>query len=535
MPELTTYKGGKREGEATYYQPVFVSGERGALRVVRVTPGQEQGPPLHTDDQEQGMGHLEDDPVYLPYPLINAVLRYYHDAMGHAGGDRLHRSLKLKYFWVGMQTEIKNHVNACRKCKLRKAGRVQPRIPNQTLNVPSRPFQRVYIDLIQCITSAEGNNYVCVMQDALTKWVELVPMRDKRAETIAAAITNSITLRHGSIEHLVTDKGTEFRNHTMADLCLLSRTSHHMTTTANPQANLVERFNGILKDMISMFVTGHQQDWDKYLPVVAHTYRVTVNTATGFSPFRLLYGREAKLPTDSWVMYLHKEGDQTLSDYVRDLTTALIFSWGQSAQAIMQRAEGMKERLQQQILDAKPHGRMFRQFQVGQRFYLKTVPRRYFISEDDKLKYKLSSSLQNRYTGPHEILSVINPVVYIAAVDGALRLVHANKMKKETHNDDEVHIRTAGNRVSPFLQKQPLTKDNERTKAQLPDYIKRTMKSPGQPLPEESANMFVGALASKDITADVIREPIIVNDSVDDSTYSGDTVPLDRPDLETEK
>jgi hypothetical protein len=61
------------------------------------------------------------------------------------------------------------------------------------------------------------------------------------------------------------------------------------------------------------------------------------------------------------------------------------------------------------------------------------------------------------------------------------------------------------------------------------------MKSPGQPLPEESANMFVGALASKDITADVIREPIIVNDSVDDSTYSGDTVPLDRPDLETEE
>ena len=70
---------------ATYYQPVIVSGERRALRVVRVTPGQENEPPL----QEQGMGHLEDDPVYLPYPLINAVLR---------------------------------------NCKLGKAGRVQPRI-----------------------------------------------------------------------------------------------------------------------------------------------------------------------------------------------------------------------------------------------------------------------------------------------------------------------------------------------------------------------------------------------------------------------
>ena len=56
---------------------------------------------------------------------------------------------------------------------------------------------------------------MCVMQDVLTKWVELIPMRDERAETIAEAITNAITLRHGSIEHLVTDKGTEFRNHTI--------------------------------------------------------------------------------------------------------------------------------------------------------------------------------------------------------------------------------------------------------------------------------------------------------------------------------
>jgi hypothetical protein len=46
--------------------------------------------------------------------------------------------------------------------------------------------------------------------------------------------------------------------------------------------------------------------------------------------------------------------------------------------------------------------------------------------------------------------------------------------------------------------------------------------------------MFVGALASKDIAADVRREPIIINDSVDDSTYSGETIPLDRPDSEDE-
>jgi hypothetical protein len=50
-----------------------------------------------------------------------------------------------------------------------------------------------------------------------------------------------------------------------------------------------------------------------------------------------------------------------------------------------------------------------------------------------------------------------------------------------------------------------MIKDNERTKAQLSNYIKRTMKSPGQPLPEESAKMFVWALASKDINIQETR------------------------------
>jgi hypothetical protein len=228
-------------------------------------------------------------------------------------------------------------------------------------------------------------------------------------------------------------------------------------------------------------------------------------------------------------MYLHHEGDRTLSDYVRDLTKALIFSWGQSAQAIMQRAEGMKEKFQQQLLDAKPHGRIFRQFTIGQRFYLKTVPRRYFISEDDKLKYKLSSSLQNRYTGPHEVLSVINPVVYVAAVDGALRLVHANKMKRETHNDDEVFIRTQGNRVSSFLQKPPVKRDDELTRAKLPDYISNTMGTDmyQQPIPEESADILVGAFATKDPTAAEIHTPTIFNiEDEEDSTISGVTIPI---------
>jgi hypothetical protein len=105
-------------------------------------------------------------------------------------------------------------------------------------------------------------------------------------------------------------------------------------------------------------------------------------------------------------------------------------------------------------------------------------------------------------------------------------------MKRETHNDDEVHIRTTGNRISPFLQKLPVTEDNERTRAQLPDFLRRTMDEDGyqKPLPEDSADVFVGSMAPRDTTAARIREPILINDSSnDDSTISGETQQLHPP------
>jgi hypothetical protein len=78
---------------------------------------------------------------------------------------------------------------------------------------------------------------------------------------------------------------------------------HHLTTTPyNPQANgLVEGFNRTLADILTGFVSANQRNWPQFLPLVAHAYRTTVNVATGITPFRAMYGREAKLPSDSWI------------------------------------------------------------------------------------------------------------------------------------------------------------------------------------------------------------------------------------------
>lgn len=71
------------------------------------------------------------------------------------------------------------------------------------------------------------------------------------------------------------------------------------TSAYHPQVDgLVEKFNGTLTTMISMYVSDDQDDWDQHLPYVLFAYRTSVHASTGCTPFFLLYGHEARFPID---------------------------------------------------------------------------------------------------------------------------------------------------------------------------------------------------------------------------------------------
>jgi hypothetical protein len=58
--------------------------------------------------------------------------------------------------------------------------------------------------------TARGNQYILVMSDHFTKWVEAVPMLNQRAETVAKAFVNEVVTRHGVPSKLLTDQGRNF-------------------------------------------------------------------------------------------------------------------------------------------------------------------------------------------------------------------------------------------------------------------------------------------------------------------------------------
>ena len=100
-------------------------------------------------------------------------------------------------------------------------------------------------------------------------------------------------------EQLHSDRGTQFESALFAELCATFEVDKTRTTAYRPQANgKCERFNRTLVAMLRRAVQSRPYNWESFLAPVLQSYKSTVSEATGFTPFRLAFGREMRLPID---------------------------------------------------------------------------------------------------------------------------------------------------------------------------------------------------------------------------------------------
>jgi hypothetical protein len=147
----------------------------------------------------------------VPRSLQLNVIELCHDSRGHPGTDRTTDTAKISYWWYGMVADIEKHVSSCKACARRKARNNVPAAPIQQYESPDMPWQRTHIDLTGPLTTSEkGNQYILVVKDALTRYVETAAMKTKTAEEVALAFINVMVYRHGGVGMLISDNGSEF-------------------------------------------------------------------------------------------------------------------------------------------------------------------------------------------------------------------------------------------------------------------------------------------------------------------------------------
>ena len=214
---------------------------------------------------------------------------------GHFGVQAAYDKLQPKYHFPHMWKTIKDYVESCRQCQLRK----KPR-PNEPLHSikASKPFELVGMDCIGPLKETpDGNKYIITMTDYFTKWVEARAVKDIKATTITKFIFEEVITRHGVPERILTDRGTSFRNELVESLCEVMGTRHSYTSAYHPQTNgLTEKFNGTLCNMLAKFVDEQGGSWDTWIPAALMCYRNKVHSSTKFTPALLRYGHNLETP-----------------------------------------------------------------------------------------------------------------------------------------------------------------------------------------------------------------------------------------------
>jgi ribonuclease HI/transposase InsO family protein len=225
-------------------------------------------------------------------------------ACGHHAAPRalVGNALRQGFYWPTAVADATRIVRSCQGCQIYAK---QTHLPAQALQtIPiTWPFAVWGLDLVGPLQKApRGFSHLLVAIDKFSKWIEVRPLTSIRSEQAVAFFTNIIH-RFGVPNSIITDNGTQFTGKKFLDFC----DDHHIrvdwAAVAHPMTNgQVERANDMilqgLKPRIYNDLNKFGKRWMKELPSVVWSLTTTPSRATGFSPFFLVYGAEAILPTD---------------------------------------------------------------------------------------------------------------------------------------------------------------------------------------------------------------------------------------------
>uniref|UniRef100_A0A2N9FRR4 Integrase catalytic domain-containing protein n=1 Tax=Fagus sylvatica TaxID=28930 RepID=A0A2N9FRR4_FAGSY len=186
----------------------------------------------------------------------------------HQGKKRLYQLLlTLGYYWPTMKRDTADFVKACHTCQMQ-ANLIHTHPTNLQNMATPWPFHTWGLDLIGPINPPSGG-YIWIL-----------------------AATEYFT-------KIISDNGTPFVNKDVREVLEHYRIKHRRSTPYYPQGNgQAEATNRMLLRILSKMVFDYGKGWNSHLADVLWAYRGSPKTATGFTPFSLVYGTDVISPPE---------------------------------------------------------------------------------------------------------------------------------------------------------------------------------------------------------------------------------------------
>lgn len=235
--------------------------------------------------------------LVLPFRFRSMVLRSLHDECGHMGIERTTELIKDRFYWPRMTAEVDQYIRTCGRCVARKTLPQQASPLNQITS--NGPLDLVCIDFLQIEPDSRGIANVLVVTDHFTRYAQAFATKDQKAITVAKVLWEEYFVHYGLPARIHSDQGRDFESRLIKELLSMLGVKKSRTSPYHPQGDAQpERFNRTLLAMLGTLDTVKKQGWSKYITYLVHAYNCTKNDATGYSPYYLMFGREARLPID---------------------------------------------------------------------------------------------------------------------------------------------------------------------------------------------------------------------------------------------
>ena len=232
----------------------------------------------------------------------SSVLQDIHE--GECGNHTGARNLSLKvlrmgYYWPTLRQDAIEFVKKCDACQRHAPVTHQP---SEFLHasIPSWPFMKWGMDIVGKMPPAPGQKvFMLAMTDYFSKWIEAEAFRQVTSKEVISFIKRNILCKFGIPSEILCDNGSQFISDKTEAFCRKYNINLIKSTPRYPQANgQAESSNKIVINNLKKRLTTHKGRWAEELPWALWSDRTTPKTSTGQTPYSLVYGTEAVLPTE---------------------------------------------------------------------------------------------------------------------------------------------------------------------------------------------------------------------------------------------
>ncbi len=286
------------------------------------------------------------------------------------------------------------------------------------------------------ITADSNKKFVLCITDAFTKYAVVTAIASKDAETVADAIYRDWFSKFRIPAQIHTDGGKEFINKLSEELFQLLNIRHTKTSPAHPQCNAqVEVFNKMVKKLLQSFVDDTTLNWETILPALAISYNTSYHSTIHTTPFELLFGEKARLPSfpNEDIQQIHY-GETSASERFNLLQKLRAKAHQFTTE------QGQKSKINFDK-NTKLHS-----FQIGDKVL---IANNFYTGKNPKL--------EPSFKGPGEIID-INDTNAKVKINNKIKILNANKLKHFlTESDSDINPELQDFNFNDFSSDKPLT------------------------------------------------------------------------------